>query len=444
MQAVNITNAIAPQGAAASSGADKAATGGEGGFGSLLSQQLQQAFSHGSPVPQGKALGVGDVSVLDGLKADSAVSGEALGALVSGLVAASGKSKGVGTEVDADLPQVSELAKDVQVPQKDLLIKQESNVAENGAEKSEGADGVPLETNPIGTAVLSVLQSVGKKSDVAETDGKKLPLDLPVDVDKKPDQVIDNTALAAMMGAQLAAHAQQPVADRPKAADAGQFGVGARSPAALENATSKGTHAPEVQIQAEIPSGSKLTADPQSVEPQAPLQSFSSLMVERAGGGAANTAVPALDVPPRVDSPHWGSAVGDKVVWMLGNQNQSAELRLNPPSLGPLEVRVSMNDGQATLSFVTPHAPVREAIEAATPRLREMLGDSGINLGGVSVNVGTFAQQQSASQDHQAQNRSASQYWVAAANETESGSYAAPVVTSVRYLHDGGMVDLFA
>lgn len=97
-----------------------------------------------------------------------------------------------------------------------------------------------------------------------------------------------------------------------------------------------------------------------------------------------------------VSSPAWGSVLGDRVMWMVGQQQQGAEIRLNPPALGPLEIKLSMNDGQATLTFSTQHLPVKEALEAATPRLREMFGESGLNLGSVSVNVGTSSQQQQA------------------------------------------------
>ncbi len=109
---------------------------------------------------------------------------------------------------------------------------------------------------------------------------------------------------------------------------------------------------------------------------------------------AAQPAQAVLSVPQQVGAENWGTGLGDKVVWMVGNQTRGAEIHLNPPALGPMEIRISVSDGQANLSFMAHHASVREAIEAATPRLREMLGDSGINMGSVSVNVGSFAQQQ--------------------------------------------------
>ncbi|HEY7987281.1 MAG TPA: flagellar hook-length control protein FliK [Methylophilaceae bacterium] len=154
-------------------------------------------------------------------------------------------------------------------------------------------------------------------------------------------------------------------------------------------------------------------------------------------------------VTPPVGSQTWDSALGEKVVWIVGTQTQNAELHLNPPSLGPLEIRVSLTDGQANVSFMTQHAAVREAIEAATPKLREMMGDSGINMGSVSVNVGTFSQQQqdqAAQQQQAANNRNNN----ASNNDFSFGTTSADtapvetVTTTVRPLRDLGMVDLFA
>lgn len=111
------------------------------------------------------------------------------------------------------------------------------------------------------------------------------------------------------------------------------------------------------------------------------------------GRGAAEAFVPAP-----VASPAWGEALGERVVLLLGQQHQSAALQLSPPALGPLEIKLSMQDGQASLVFSTQHAVVKDAIEAASLRLREMLGESGISLGSVSVNVGSFSQPQAEGQ----------------------------------------------
>lgn len=101
-------------------------------------------------------------------------------------------------------------------------------------------------------------------------------------------------------------------------------------------------------------------------------------------------------VTARVGSAEWGGAVGEKVLWMANQNNHVAELHLNPPSLGPLEVRLTVNNDQATALFVSHHSAVREAIETAMPRLREMLANNGIMLGNASVSAESFAQQQQA------------------------------------------------
>lgn len=135
------------------------------------------------------------------------------------------------------------------------------------------------------------------------------------------------------------------------------------------------------------------------------LQSIDSSAIEQTavpGGGVAVGVVrqqessSALSVAPRVGSAEWGGAVGEKVLWMAGQSRQVAELHLNPPNLGPLEIRLTINSDQASAMFVSHHAAVREAIEAALPRLREMLADSGITLGNTTVGSESFNQQQQA------------------------------------------------
>jgi flagellar hook-length control protein FliK len=76
------------------------------------------------------------------------------------------------------------------------------------------------------------------------------------------------------------------------------------------------------------------------------------------------------------------------------NQNmQSAEIRLNPAHLGPIEVRIEMDDEKVNVAFSSRHAAVREAVEMALPRLREMFESSGISLADANISQHTFAEQ---------------------------------------------------
>jgi flagellar hook-length control protein FliK len=97
---------------------------------------------------------------------------------------------------------------------------------------------------------------------------------------------------------------------------------------------------------------------------------------------------------PTVGRNGWDQALGQRVVWMVSGGEQSASLSLNPPDLGPLQVVLNISQGHATASFTAAQPEVRQALEAAMPRLREMLGEAGINLGQANVSAGTPQQQQ--------------------------------------------------
>ena len=107
----------------------------------------------------------------------------------------------------------------------------------------------------------------------------------------------------------------------------------------------------------------------------------------------AVTSAPAAVPDARVGDRGWDTGLGDKLVWMAGHKQQTAELHLNPPELGPLKITLTLNDDKASAQFVSAHAAVREAVEAAMPRLREMLADSGITLGNANVSADAFREQ---------------------------------------------------
>ena len=87
-----------------------------------------------------------------------------------------------------------------------------------------------------------------------------------------------------------------------------------------------------------------------------------------------------MGVPQTVGAKGWSGAIADRVMWMVQGEQQFAKLRLNPPNLGPLEVRVAVHQDQASVSFLAQHAAVREALEAALPRLREMFDQQSLQL----------------------------------------------------------------
>ena len=95
------------------------------------------------------------------------------------------------------------------------------------------------------------------------------------------------------------------------------------------------------------------------------------------------TESPALTRP--LTHPGWSKDLGEQIVWMNNKAISAAEIRLNPAHLGPISVRIDVNQDQATILFTAQHADVKDAIEASIPRLREMLATQQLNL--INVNI---------------------------------------------------------
>ena len=144
-------------------------------------------------------------------------------------------------------------------------------------------------------------------------------------------------------------------------------------------------------------SGMEITARPELPENLPPdaarsaqgiAQSSASVMASGilpnmlANDKAANS-LRAISSP--LGSSGWAEEFSQKITWMGTQQNQVAELHLNPPNLGPLDVVLKISDNQATALFTSPHSAVRDAVENALPRLREILADNGIMLGNATV-----------------------------------------------------------
>jgi len=100
-------------------------------------------------------------------------------------------------------------------------------------------------------------------------------------------------------------------------------------------------------------------------------------------GGLVLPRLLSLDIP--LQQPGWDRSLGDRVQWMVNQNVQLAELKLNPPGLGPLEVRVRVDGDRTHISFLASQANVRDAVDAALPRLREMFAEGGVTLGDVTV-----------------------------------------------------------
>ena len=113
---------------------------------------------------------------------------------------------------------------------------------------------------------------------------------------------------------------------------------------------------------------------------------------------AANSQNLAMNLPP--NHPGWAGEMTQKVTWVARDGGQTAHIRLDPPELGSLTVKISVDkDATTQVSFVAATPQARDMIEGQMHRLREMLAQQGMELNQVNVDVS----QQDASNSQYAQ-----------------------------------------
>lgn len=164
---------------------------------------------------------------------------------------------------------------------------------------------------------------------------------------------------------------------------------------------------------------------------------LSSINGQQQSGNVAATTHITVEAP--LNSKVWPEQLGNKIVWLVKNDQQSAQININPPQLGPVQITLHLNGDQANAVFASPHAEVRHAIESALPQLRDMLAASGITLGDANVGANLSQQNQNAPFTNANRNPSRDENAILPANDTPVSSSAGRALQSGR-----GLVDLFA
>lgn len=87
--------------------------------------------------------------------------------------------------------------------------------------------------------------------------------------------------------------------------------------------------------------------------------------------------------------------LADRVQMMMSKNLKQIDIRLDPPELGRMHIKMQMHaDGGASVHFTVASQHARDALEQSIPRLREMLSQQGVQLGGTSVQHQGAGQQQ--------------------------------------------------
>lgn len=156
------------------------------------------------------------------------------------------------------------------------------------------------------------------------------------------------------------------------------------------------------------------------------------------------TEVPVpINIPP--ESKGWDNAVSDRIMWMVGNKSQSATIRITPPQLGPIEVHVVVQKDQASVNFTAHNGVVREALEAAIPRLREMFNENNLQLVNVDVGQKDAGEQRSLQNSaNDADGNSSLAGGPEGGEQLAGGASDEEMMVAVQQLNSAGGIDYFA
>jgi flagellar hook-length control protein FliK len=110
---------------------------------------------------------------------------------------------------------------------------------------------------------------------------------------------------------------------------------------------------------------------------------------------------PTFKVAAGVDSAQFGQGVADRVSVMIDSNLTSAKLQVNPPALGPIEVRIALQGGHAQVWLSSHSAVTRDALEASSSKLQEMLGSQGFSQVSVDISQRSFQERLPQSQAYE-------------------------------------------
>lgn len=302
-----------------------------------------------------------------------------------------------GTDPMAALPADSEVTASADLPQglaeQQALVAQEQSAEQATVALAEGVDKSALHEVTPGQGDLAermrawrglsvqdgaALQSLFSRSEAAGSS-------LFVQASGQLQQFADSLRLAVNQ------------ADTPALLSTPERGTSASTPATSAAASSGLT----AGVSAGVTLSAALTADTGSAWRADNLQLPSLTGTARASAGTLQfmqTMQPSSFGAPLGETfgqNAWAESVTQRVALMTGLKLSSARIELDPPELGAMTVKVSVSGDQASVSFASPHASVRDALEQSFPRLQEMLGQQGLQLADAQVSDQSAGRQNS-------------------------------------------------
>jgi flagellar hook-length control protein FliK len=109
----------------------------------------------------------------------------------------------------------------------------------------------------------------------------------------------------------------------------------------------------------------------------------------------AASAAPAQSALPQsagdaidTNAARWHEALATRIQYLVDHDVGEAKIKLNPPELGALDVKIALQDDKTYVQVVAHNASARDELAQGLPRLRELLSAGGLELGGATVSGG--------------------------------------------------------
>lgn len=137
----------------------------------------------------------------------------------------------------------------------------------------------------------------------------------------------------------------------------------------------------------------------------------------------------------------WGENLARQLSTLMARNLDSAQIQLDPPELGPLQVKIQVHNDQVSLHFITAHGVVKDALEASSARLQEMFQEEGMELANLDVSDQSNNQQDSKDTPSKELGANAANGASNSGAELEGGD--GKLTLSTQWQQDDGKIDYF-
>lgn len=202
-------------------------------------------------------------------------------------------------------------------------------------------------------------------------------------VDKKDIQPLGSKNLAV---------ADEPVSSPPTTAQGGRGWVDLKKAESLKDKTAALETLADQRVEMPLKSEKETMLDGSKLTLELLMDKLAHTTPQRGEGGVqgpqlASTVSRFEDSPVMQTGPAMSLErdVANQVSYWIGQNVQSAELKLDGLGQSPVEVSISMQGKEAHVEFRSDQFETRQLIEEAMPHLKELLKGEGLVLAGVAI-----------------------------------------------------------